>query len=266
MRRRGHGDGDDRRAAQLAIADRRPIGPGPYVTGLALRQRWGGWPFDLPVVEALGDLRLDAPVTFLVGENGAGKSTLVEALAGALGFDEHGGTTGAEMGPRSRGANPLGEELELELGPHKPREQFFLRAESFLGFAGRVEANDLVDAYGGVPLAEQSHGESFLALAESRFGAEMLFVLDEPEAALSVTSALAVLAVMHRVAGAGAQFIVATHSPILLALPGARIDELDDHGIGEVRWEAADPVRLMRAFLDAPERFLHEIVDPPPSG
>ena len=228
--------------------------------GARLRQRWDGWPFDLPAVQALEELRFDAPITFLVGENGAGKSTLVEALAYTLGFDAQGGTTGDEMGRRHRGQNPLGDEIELELGPQKPREQFFLRAESFVNFAGLVQANDLVDAYGGVPLHEQSHGESFLALAESRFGGEMLYLLDEPEAALSVTSALAFVAVLHRVAGAGAQFIVATHSPILLATPGARIYELDERGASEVSWEASDPVRMTRAFLEAPQRFLHEIV------
>lgn len=239
--------------------DHRPFGAGPYVLSAGLKQTWRGWPFDLPAVQALEELRFDAPVTFLVGDNGAGKSTLIEALAYALGFDEHGGTTGDEMGIRHRGTNPLGEEIDFELGPHKPREQFFLRAESFFNFARRVEANDLVDAYGGVSLHEQSHGESFLALASSRFGGERLYVLDEPEAALSVTSALAFLGVMRHATDDGAQFIVATHSPILLAFPGARIYELDAGGASEVGYDAADPVRLMRAFLDAPDRFLHEI-------
>jgi predicted ATPase len=240
--------------------DRRPIGPGPYLLGARLVNRSDAWPFDLPAVQALESLRFDAPITFLVGENGAGKSTLVEALAYALGFDAQGGTTGDEMGKRVRGHNPLGKEVEFELGACKPREQFFLRAESFYDFAKLVEAHDLVDAYGGVSLHAQSHGESFLALAESRFGGEMLYLLDEPEAALSVTSALAFVAVLHRVAAAGAQFIVATHSPILLATPGARIYELDERGASEVSWEASDPVRMTRAFLDAPQRFLHEIV------
>jgi predicted ATPase len=241
--------------------DHRPFGAGPFVLGAGLKQRWPGWPFDLPAVEALEQLRFDAPVTFLVGDNGAGKSTLIEGLAWALGFDAQGGTTGDEMGIRVRGENQLGAEIDLELGACKPREQFFLRAESFFNFARRVEANDLVDAYGGVSLHEQSHGESFLALASSRFGGERLYVLDEPEAALSVTSALAFLGVMHAATRDGAQFIVATHSPILLAFPGARIYELHEGGAEEVAWEASDPVRLTRAFLDAPERFLHEIVD-----
>jgi predicted ATPase len=251
--------------ARMARArDRRRFGSGPFVVGAALRYEGDGWPFDLPAVRALPSLRFDRPVTFLVGENGSGKSTLVEAIAWALGFDAQGGTTGDEMGHRARGDNALGAALHLELSERKPREQFFLRAESFFNFAGRVVANDLVDAYGGVPLHEQSHGESFLALAESRFGGEMLYILDEPEAALSVTSALAFMAVMHRVAAAGAQFIVATHSPILLALPGARIYELWDGGASEVSWEACDPTRLTRAFLEAPERFLHEIVGEAP--
>ena len=245
--------------------DRRKVGSGPFVLGARLRGGGGGdgdgWPFDLPAVRALEDLRFDAPVTFLVGENGAGKSTLVEAIAWALGFDAQGGTTGSEMGPRQRGDDELGRALELELGPRKPREAYFLRAESFLTVAARVDASELVDAYGGVSLNEQSHGESFLAFAGSRFGGEMLYLLDEPEAALSVSSALAFVGVMHRAARAGAQFIVATHSPILLALPNARIYELDDAGAGEVSWEACDPTRLMRAFLDAPERFLREVVD-----
>lgn len=240
--------------------DHRPFGPGPFVRSAGLKQRWPGWPFDLPAVEALEQLRFDAPVTFLVGDNGAGKSTLIEALAWALGFDAQGGTTGDEMGVRVRGENRLGEEIDFELGEHKPREQFFLRAETFFNFARRVEANDLVDAYGGVSLHEQSHGESFLALASSRFGGERLYVLDEPEAALSVTSALAFLGVMHAATRDGAQFIVATHSPILLAFPGARIYELHEGGAEQVAWEASDPVRLTRAFLDAPERFLHEVV------
>jgi predicted ATPase len=115
-----------------------------------------------------------------------------------------------------------------------------------------------------VPLLEQSHGESFVAVAANRFGPEGLYLLDEPEAALSITSALAFLGVVDRAAGEGAQFVIATHSPVLLALPGARIFELDDAGAAEVAWEHADPTRLMRAFLDAPERFLAGVLDGAP--
>ncbi len=202
-------------------------------------------------MRALAGLRFDAPVTFLVGEKGSGKSTIIEALADALRFDAEGGTTGTELGPRRPSGDRLGPALELEVGRRKPRQAFFLRAESFSRVAQRIDHEELT-VYGDVPLLEQSHGESFLALASNRFGADGLFVLDEPEAALSVTSALAFLAVVHRAASAGAQFIVATHSPVLLAVPGARIYELDEDGATAVAWEDALPTRLTRAFVNAP--------------
>ena len=246
----------------MAPRDRRSFGAGPYVVGARLREEPEGWPFDLEAVRALPGLRFDAPVTFLVGDNGTGKSTLVEALAWALGFDRAGGTTGIEMDRPVRGENPLGERLELELTRFKPREGFFLRAESFVEVVARIDRHDLAEVYGADAFSfhAQSHGETFLTLASNRFGGESLFVLDEPEAALSVPSALAFVGVMHRAVQRGSQFIVATHSPILLALPGARIYELSDAGAEQVSWEASDPTRQWRAFLDAPDRFLREVI------
>jgi predicted ATPase len=246
----------------VARADRRRFGAGPYVLSARLRSAGDGWPFDLPAVAALPDLRFDAPVTFLVGDNGTGKSTLVEALAWALGFDADGGTTGIEMDVPDRGHNDLGAVVDLELTRFKPREGFYLRAESFLRVVEKIDRHDLAEVYGADAFSfhAQSHGETFLTLASNRFGGESLFVLDEPEAALSVTSALAFLGVMHRAVEAGSQFIVATHSPILLAFPGARIYELAAEGASEVAWDECDPTRLMKAFLHAPDRFLKEIV------
>ncbi len=244
---------------------RRPFGPGPYVLRARVRPDAddGDFRFEVPAVRALEALEFSAPITFLVGENGSGKSTLVEALARALRFDEQGGTEGGDLrGPKRFADDPLGEALELELGPHKPTRAFFLRAESFFNVAHRIDTEGLESVYGGTALHEQSHGESFIALAANRFGGEGLYLLDEPEAALSVTSALAFLGVMHRAAGAGAQFIVATHSPILLAVPGARIYELNDGAAEVVSWEMADPTRLTRAFLEAPERFLRDLLAP----
>ena len=246
--------------------DRRRFGAGPYVLGAAFRDGVPGrdtWPFGLDAVRALPDLRFDAPVTFLVGENGSGKSTLIEALAWSLGFDAAGGTTGIEMDQPMRGDNALGDAIELELTRFKPRAGFYLRAESFLDVVAKIDAHDLAEVYGADERSfhAQSHGETFLTLASNRFGGDSLFVLDEPEAALSVTSALAFLGVMHHAVGAGSQFIVATHSPILLALPGARIYELGEGGAEEVTWESCDPTRMTRAFLDAPDRFLRDLVD-----
>ncbi len=246
----------------MALPDRRPFGPGPYVLGARLAPDIdeSQFPFRLPAVRALESLEFAASITFLIGENGSGKSTLIEALARALRFDEEGGTEGGELRPKHFSNDPLGESLRLEFGPHKPGRAFFLRAESFFNTARRIDAEGLEAVYGGTGLHEQSHGESFLALATNRFGGEGLYLLDEPEAALSVTSALAFLGIMHRAATAGAQFIVATHSPILLAAPGARIYELDELGADEVSWAMADPTRLTRAFLEAPERFLREVL------
>lgn len=243
--------------------DRRPFGPGPFFLSARLGKRCPeeGFPFELPAVAALGDLRFDVPVTFLVGENGSGKSTLVEALARALRFDEQGGTEGSELGPKHFADDPLGACLEVEQGPYKPRRSFFLRAESFFNTARRIDAEGLEGVYGGTGLHAQSHGESFLSLAANRFGGEGLYLLDEPEAALSVTSALAFLGVVHRAARAGAQFVIATHSPILLATPDARIYELGPDGAAEVSWDTADLTRLMRGFLESPERYLRGVIE-----
>jgi predicted ATPase len=242
----------------MAKPDRRPFGPGPYLLSVALRGSSDGYPFDIPAVRDLPSMRFDAPVTFLVGENGSGKSTVIEALARVLKFDLEGGTTGTELGPRRLARDPLASELDPELGTTRPRDAFFLRAESFFNVAARIDREDLFAVYGGQPMHAQSHGESFLALAANRFGRDGLYVLDEPEAALSVTSALAFLAVMARAAAAGSQFIIATHSPILLALPGARIYELSQRGVTQVEWDECDATRLTKSFLESPERFLRE--------
>ncbi|MGH2893903.1 MAG: AAA family ATPase [Solirubrobacteraceae bacterium] len=172
--------------------DRRPFGPGPYVLGAHVhpsrRPPPQAYPF-LPAVHDLDALRPAADVTFIVGENGSGKSTLVEALALAAGFGPQGGPLSRELGwTPHQSESSLAEAIVIETGPHKPRAGFFLRAESFFNVASVIDAKDLTEVYGGRALNQQSHGESFLALATNRFGPESLFLLDEPEAALSVTS------------------------------------------------------------------------------
>jgi predicted ATPase len=226
--------------------------------------RWGGgFPFDLPALAAVEDLRLDQPVTLLAGENGTGKSTILEALASAIGFADEGGEL-ERLGelpavPRSilKGA------LVPVLTDTKPRNGYYLRAESFFNVARLIDSSAAftpdVSIYGGVPLHEQSHGESFLALAANRFGRDGLYLLDEPEAALSVSGQLALLAVIARAARDGAQFVVATHSPILLACPSARVYELDERGVSEPAYDDLQAVRVTRGFLEAPERYLRAL-------
>ena len=242
--------------------DLRGFGPGPYVLGLRpVREHWGAsFPFDVPAVAAVEQLRLDAPVTLLAGDNGTGKSTLVEAIAEAIGFAAEGGELERAGGKPAVPRAVLGGALEPVLTRRRPRNGYFLRAESFFNLAGAIDrggrfAPDL-SLYGDVPLHGQSHGQSFLALAANRFGADGFYVLDEPEAALSVSGALALLAIVVRAARAGAQFVIATHSPVLLACPDARIYELDAAGLAPRDYDELETVRFTRGFLNAPERFI----------
>jgi predicted ATPase len=229
------------------------------------------FPFSVPAVANIEQLDLSRSVTLLAGENGSGKSTILEAIAAAIGFAEHGGELD-RLGELPAVPRPVLDErdvplLEPVLTATRPRNGYFLRAESFFNVAAFIDSGDRfapdLSIYGDVPLHKQSHGESFLALAANRFGAEGLYLLDEPEAALSVTGALALLAIVTRAANAGAQFVIATHSPILLAAPGARIYELDESGINSPAYEDLQAVKQMRGFLDAPDRYLRQISSDP---
>ncbi len=242
--------------------DVRRFGPGPYLLGLRRTDLWRetGFPFEVPAVVEAETLDLGTPVTLLAGDNGTGKSTLVEAIAEAIGFAPEGGELerAGELPAVPRAV--LDGALEPVLSRTKPRTGYFLRAESFFNVARYVDSGSTfspdLSLYGDVPLHEQSHGQSFLALASNRFAGEGIYVLDEPEAALSISGALALLAVVARATEAGAQFVIATHSPVLLASPGARIYELDERGLSECAYDDLDAVRLTRGFLEAPERYL----------
>ncbi|ALE82729.1 ABC transporter ATP-binding protein [Pseudonocardia sp. HH130629-09] len=226
-----------------------------------------GYPFELPVVRWLcehGGLALYPGVTFLVGENGSGKSTLVEALAVALGLNPEGGSRSFRFATRASESD-LGSYLRVTRRPGRERTSFFLRAESYYNVASEVER---LDRAGGPPLLpvyggsghERSHGESFLTLLRHRFGPLGLYVLDEPEAALSVTGCLAVLQRMTDLVGRGSQFVVATHSPVLLALPGAAVLQIDGDGeVTRTPYDDALPVALTRRFLADPQAFLRHL-------
>jgi predicted ATPase len=199
-------------------------------------------------------------VTLFVGENGSGKSTIVEALADKLDLDSEGGDTVTTY-VKEASDTALADALVLARGPRRPSMRFFLRAESFVNVARHVDAHPgaLESLYGGRPLHGMSHGESFLAVAVERFMPDGLLLLDEPEAALSPQGMLSLMRRLRELELDGAQVVAATHSPLLLAYPGARIYELSDRGIEAVAWEDVEHVRLLRAFLDAPDRFLREL-------
>ena len=239
-----------------------------YLSGVKLQRELpeGSYLKDLPPVRYLtegNELRFDRPVTFLVGENGSGKSTLLEAIAVACGFNPEGGTRNFRFATRETHSE-LGEYL-TPIRKGYPRDGFFLRAESFYNVASSIDEMDeggilgprVIDSYGGVSLHRQSHGESFLALVKNRFGGEGLYLLDEPEAALSPSRLLTLLCEMRRLVERDSQFLIATHSPILMAYPGARLYQLGEEGVRAVNYRETEHYQLTKRFLDKPERMLH---------
>jgi predicted ATPase len=228
----------------------------PFLTRVSLKEDKvvaGEHPFTLPLLERL-DLTLTAPVTFLVGENGSGKSTLLEALAWALGFNAQGGNRDNSYVEGADG-HALGRALKLSWR-QRVADGFFLRAETFFNFATYLEeVGSPFIAYGGKSLHAQSHGEAFLALFENRME-DGVYLLDEPEAALSPGRQLTFLSILHHLAAMKvAQFIIATHSPILLTLPGATVLSIEDATFREVSYRDTEHYQLTRDFLNAPERF-----------
>ncbi len=214
------------------------------------------YPFDLPAVAALNEgLKLDAAVTFIVGENGSGKSTLIEAIAVAAGFNPEGGTKNFNFGTYNSHSS-LSDHLRLQRSAVRERDGFFLRAESMYNVASEIDriGGDVLSFYGGISLHEQSHGESFMATMLHRMGGHGLYIFDEPEAALSPVRQLACLSLMHQLVGRSSQFIVATHSPIIMGYPGATIYWLSERGIERVPYEETEHYTLTRSFLDPRER------------
>ena len=227
---------------------------------------FSGYPFSIPAIKKLRELDLHEHVTFVIGDNGSGKSTLVEAIAVAAGFNAEGGSKNFHFTTR-RSESELCRYLRVVKNPGRPRDGFFLRAESYFNVGTEIERLDedpaiaprIIDSYGGVSLHEQSHGESFLALVKHRFRGGGLYILDEPEAALSPQRQLTLLAFMHQLVRDGAQFIVATHSPILMAYPDALIYQLGPRGIQRVAYEDTEHYQLTRDFLNGRERFFKHL-------
>ena len=197
---------------------------------------------DIPAIKGLSLLELRQPVTFLVGENGSGKSTLLEAVALALGFNPEGGSRNFAFSTRDTHSG-LHDYLRLHRGPYRPKDGFFLRAESFYNTATEVEELS-------------SHGESFLSLVHNRFRGQGIYLLDEPEAALSPARQLTLLAEIHRLVSAGSQLVIATHSPILMAYPQGEILLLGEEPIHPVGYRETEHYQITKSFLDHPERML----------
>ena len=223
----------------------------------------------LPVVKHLinNDIEFQKPVTFFVGENGIGKSTLIEAIAVSTGFNPEGGTVNFNFSTRESHSD-LYKYLKIAKGTRRRTDGFFLRAESFFNVASNIEEMDrepasappVIESYGGISLHEQSHGESFMVLVRNRFGGNGLYILDEPEAALSPSRLMTLLCEIHRLVNDNSQFIISTHSPILMAYPNADIYEITQNGINHVHYIETEHYRITREFLNNTDSMLNTLL------
>lgn len=234
-----------------------------------LRQRipsYENYPFSVGAIRHMNQLKFHPKVTYFIGENGVGKSTLMESIAVAWGFNPEGGTHNFSFSTQATHSS-LYEYVRLARGLQKPRDGFFFRAESYYNVATNIDALDREDgftppikeSYGGKSLHEQSHGESFFAIFMHRFGGQGLYILDEPEAALSPLRQMSLLSRIHELVQQNSQFIISTHSPILMAYPDAQIYYLSADGIESRTLEETDHYILMKEFLNNKERMLREL-------
>ncbi len=219
---------------------------------------WDRHPYTVAAVRNLESIGFHPDVTFFIGENGAGKSTLLESIALALGFSMEGGTRNVRLNTAREDA-PLHEALKLSRSFRTPRDGYFFRAESFHNVATYMDEVGYLDGYGGRSLHTRSHGEAFMAVLLNKFKGKGLYLLDEPEAALSPNRQLAALTAIHQLVEDESQFIIATHSPILLAYPNAKILLFDGTGITEVAYEDTEHYAVTRDFLNHYPRRLEQL-------
>ena len=227
------------------------------------------FPFNLPIMSTFDQFSFHPNITYIVGENGMGKSTLLEAIAIATGFNPEGGTLNFNFSTFDSHSN-LEDYIKLVKGIEKPKDGFFLRAETFYNVATTIEKLDseplsgprIIDSFGGKSLHEQSHGEAFFATFMNRFRGNGLYILDEPEAALSPLRQLSMLSRIHELVNDNSQFVIATHSPIMMAYPDSKIFELSEAGITETKLEDTNHYNLMKQFFDDKDRLLLHLLNP----
>ena len=216
----------------------------------------------LPAVKhlcAVKELSFPSRVTFFVGENGTGKSTLLEAIAVASGLNAEGGSKDFFFSTYDSHSDL--HQYITTIKSISPKDSFFLRAESFYNTASYLDRISTLERYGGKSFHEQSHGESFIALVANRFEGNGLYLLDEPESALSPQSIMSLVCKIHELVGRDSQFIIATHSPILMAYPNSQILQFTDGGIAEVEYRETAHYKLTKQFIDSPERMMKYLLD-----
>ncbi len=221
------------------------------------------YPYNIPAIKNLHEFKFRKSVTFITGENGAGKSTLIEAIAISAGFNPEGGSQYLNYSTYDTHSS-LYDDIRLVRAGRRNRDGYFLRAESFYNVASEVDRisdiMQLIRNYDG-PLHERSHGESFLALVKKRMNGNGLYILDEPESALSVTSQMQILVKMKELVDNKSQFIIATHSPILLAYPDADIYVITDNGLSRIKYEETEQFRLTKYFICNYRGVISELMD-----
>lgn len=226
-------------------------------------RNWDTYPFNVPAISTLRDIEVRRPIVFFVGENGSGKSTLLEAMAIHYGFGPEGGNRNLriETTETVRAVDPLVKALRLSF-TNRLGAGFYFRAESFFNTATAVDSLGVADAYGGRSLHEQSHGESFISLASSKFNRDGFYVIDEPEAALSAERQLGLLLILHRLLGSrpNVSVLIATHSPILLAYPDAQILSFDDGVIREIRYRETASYQFWSSFIANPAQYIRALL------
>ena len=237
--------------------------PRPYVREVTLDREavtsFDDYPFNIPAIHAFEALGFHPDVTFFVGENGSGKSTLLEAIALSLGFGPEGGTKSMRF-QTAETVSPLHDFLKVTRSFQAPRDGYFLRAESFYNVASFVDETGYLRGYGDKSLHQRSHGEAFLTLLTTKFRGKGIYLLDEPEAALSPSRQLAALSAIDQLVKDESQFIIATHSPILLAYPRAKIVLFDGDGLTETRFEDTEHFAITKDFLNHYPRRLEVLL------
>ncbi len=237
--------------------------PKPYLKEISIEPertaRSNEYPFDIPAVAKLGVLRFHPDVTFFVGENGTGKSTILEAVALAMGFGPEGGTRNMLFNTADT-VSTLHEYLRINRSFRRPNDGYFLRAESFYNVATYTDEVGYLGGYDNIPLHRRSHGEAFLVLLNRKLRGDGFYVFDEPEAALSPTRQMSALASIHRLVRARSQFIIATHSPILLAYPNSKIVQFGADGVREVQYEDTEHFAVTKRFLNDYRRLVDRLL------
>jgi predicted ATPase len=235
----------------------------PYLKEISLKRdeipNYEEYPFNIPAIKELYRLEFHPDVTFFIGENGTGKSTIVEAIALVMGFGPEGGTRNVQFSTTNT-VSRLHKYLKAVKSFKKPRDYYFLRAESFYNVATYMDQTGYLHGYGNKSLHERSHGEAFMVTLTNKLRGNGLYLFDEPEAALSPTRQMAALSAIHQLVRNESQFIIATHSPILLAYPGAKILMLDEKGIREIEYEETEHYSVTRSFLNNYNKLLRHLL------